>query len=56
MGRSHAISDADWDRVKDLQPGQHDGIADDNWRFLDAVLWITATGAPWRDLPERLGE
>jgi transposase len=58
MGHRHAISDADWDRVKDLlpgQPGQHGGVADDNRRFLDAVLWIAKTGAPWRDLPERLG-
>jgi transposase len=54
----HAISDADWDRIKDLlpgQPGQHGGVADDNRRFIDAVLWIAKTGAPWRDLPERLG-
>ena len=59
MGRRHATSDADWDRVKDLrpgQPGQHGGIADDNRRFLDAVLWIARTGAPWRDLPDRLGD
>ena len=59
MGRRHAISDADWDRVKGLLPGQrgqHGGIADDNRRFLDAVLWIARTGAPWRDLPERLGD
>lgn len=58
MGHRHAISDADWDRVKDLLPGQrgqHGGVADDNRRFLDAVLWIARTGAPWRDLPDRLG-
>ena len=23
--------------------------------FIDAVLWIAKTGAPWRDLPERFG-
>jgi transposase len=58
MGFRHAISDADWHRVKDLlpgQPGQHGGVAEDNRRFLDAVLWIARTGAPWRDLPDRLG-
>lgn len=58
MGFRHAISDADWVRVRDLlpgQPGQHGGVAEDNRRFLDAVLWIARTGAPWRDLPERLG-
>jgi transposase len=54
----HAISDADWDRIKDLLPGQvgqHGGVAEDNRRFIDAVLWVARTGAAWADLPERLG-
>jgi transposase len=58
MGFRHAISDADWERVRPLlpgQPGQHGGVAEDNRRFLDAVLWVARTGAAWRDLPERLG-
>src|SRR5437762_6638523 len=58
MGHRHAISDADWDRIKDLlpgRPGQTGWLAADNRRFIDAVLWIAKTGAPWRDLPERLG-
>jgi transposase len=58
MSFRHAISDADWDRLRHLlpgQPGQHGRVADDNRRFLDAVLWIARTGAPWRDLPDRLG-
>ena len=55
----HAISDADWGRVKDLlpgRPGQPGWVAKDNRLFLDAVLWVAKTGAPWRDLPERLGK
>jgi transposase len=58
MRHRHAISDDDWARVKDLlpgRPGQHGKVAEDNRRFFDAVLWIARTGAPWRDLPERLG-
>jgi transposase len=58
MGRRHEISDADWERIKDLlpgQPGQHGGIAEDNRRFINAVLYVARTGIPWRDLPERLG-
>src|SRR5260370_29636112 len=54
----HAISDADWDRIKDLLPGragQTGWLAQDNRRFIDAVLWIAKTGAPWRDLPQRFG-
>lgn len=58
MGHRHAISDADWDRIKDLlpgRPGQTGWVAKDNRRFIDAVLWVAKTGAPWRDLPDRFG-
>jgi transposase len=59
MRHRHAISDVDWERIKDLlpgRPGQHGGVATDNRLFIDAVLWIAKTGAPWRDLPERFGD
>jgi transposase len=59
MRHRHAISDEDWARIKDLlpgQPGQHGKVAKDNRLFLDAVLWIAKTGAPWRDLPDRFGK
>lgn len=58
MGYRHEVSDADWDRIRALlpgQPGQHGGVAEDNRRFINAVLWIARTGAAWADLPERLG-
>ena len=58
MRHRHAISDDDWARIKDLlpgRPGQHGKVAENNCPFLDAVLWIARTGAPWRDLPERFG-
>ena len=58
MNHRYEISDADWDRIQDFlpgQPGQHGGVAQDNRRFLNAVLWIARTGAAWEDLPERLG-
>ena len=29
--------------------------AKDNRLFINAILWIAKTGAPWRDLPERFG-
>src|SRR4051794_21198419 len=58
MQRRHAISDENWERIKDLLPGKKGdpGVtAKDNRSFIDAVLWIAKTGAPWRDLPERFG-
>ena len=54
----HAISDADWDRIKHLLPGQrgqHGGVARDNRLFVDAVLYVARTGIPWEDLPARFG-
>ena len=56
--RRHEISDEHWERIKDLLPGQprDPGVtAKDNRLFVNAVLWIAKTGAPWRDLPERFG-
>lgn len=58
MGHRHAISDADWNRLSELlpgRPGQTGWLAVDNRLFIDAVLWIAKTGAPWRDLPPRFG-
>jgi transposase len=54
----HAISDQDWERIKDLLPGKagDPGVtARDNRLFIDAVLWVAKTSAAWRDLPERFG-
>jgi transposase len=59
MRHRHAISDEDWDRIKDLLPGKAGdpgATAKDNRLFIDAVLWIGKTGAPWRDLPDRFGK
>jgi transposase len=56
--RRHEISDDQWDRIKDLLPGKEGdpGVtAKDNRLFVNAVLWIAKTGAPWRDLPDRFG-
>jgi transposase len=56
--RRHEIKDDDWIRIKDLLPGRagDPGVtAKDNRLFINAVLWIAKTGAPWRDLPERFG-
>ncbi|QDV34388.1 hypothetical protein ElP_22740 [Tautonia plasticadhaerens] len=37
------------------KPGDPGATAKDNRLFLDAVLWIARTGAPWPDLPARFG-
>jgi transposase len=49
----HAISDADWERLKGLLPNH--GPEGNRRRFVDAILYVARTGIPWRDLPERFG-
>nr|WP_006786990.1 IS5 family transposase [Thiorhodospira sibirica] len=49
------LRDDPWERLEPLLPGKVTdcGVtAKDNRRFMEAVLWIARTGAPWRDLPE----
>lgn len=55
----YAISDDNYSRIEHLLPGQPGKLgrnAKDNRLFIDAVLWIGHTGAPWPDLPERFGK
>lgn len=52
------LRDDQWERIKELLPGKVGdcGVtAKDNRLFIEAVLWIARTGAPWRDLPVELG-
>jgi len=47
-----------WERIEPLLPGKSSdcGVTGgDNRLFLESVLWICRTGAPWRDLPEGFG-
>jgi transposase len=56
--RRYGIRDDQWQRVEHLLPGKVNDVgrtAADNRLFLEAVLWIAPSGAPWRDLPERVG-
>jgi transposase len=58
MARRHEITDDQWDAIKDFLPGKEGdpgATAKDNRLFINAVMWIAKTGAPWRDLPERFG-
>ena len=55
----HELSLEDWDRLKPL----FKKVLGNLWRnregkdrvMLNGMLWILATGAPWRDLPEKFG-
>ena len=57
--RRYEITDEQWQRIEHLlpgKPGDPGRTAEDNRRFINAVLWIARTGAPWPDLPERFGK
>ena len=43
-------------RVAHLLPRQCGNVAVDNHTFVNALLWMCRTGAPWRDLPECYGK
>jgi putative transposase len=52
------LKDEQWERVASLLPGKAGDpgrSGADNRLFLEAVLWMVRTGAPWRDLPEMFG-
>jgi transposase len=54
----YGLRDDQWERIKDLLPGKLGDVgatAQDNRRFIEAVLYRYHAGIPWRDLPERFG-
>ncbi len=56
MPRRHELSDAEWMQLQPLLPPRKAGKPrQDDRRILNGILWRLATGAPWRDLPERYG-
>jgi transposase len=54
----YELTEKEYRQIRPLLPGQKGcpgGQAKDNRLFVNAVIWIARTGAPWRDLPERFG-
>jgi len=52
------LSDRQWAAMSGLIIGRADqrgSTGRDNRMFVEGVLWIVRTGAPWRDLPEAFG-
>lgn len=57
--RRHELTDAQWEKIKDLLPGRKGDpgrTAADNRLFLDAIVYVLKTGIAWSDLPERYGK
>lgn len=59
MVQRYELSEQQWRRICDLLPGKASDpgrTAEDNRRFVNAVLWVLRSGARWGDLPERYGK
>ena len=59
MRRRYEISDEQYERIEPLlsgKPGTPGRNAENNRRFINAVVWIARTGSPWPDLPGRFGK
>ena len=55
----HDISDRLWNEIEPHLPGYKGSTgrpAYNNRRFINGVMWIIRTGAPWRDLPASYGD
>jgi len=53
------LNDERWERIAPLVPGKEGDpgrSGEDNRRFVEGVLWIMRTGAPWRDPPPHFGK
>lgn len=59
LGVRLVLSDEQWAKLSGLiigRPDQRGSTGRNNRMFVEGVLWIVRTGAPWRDLPAAFGE
>lgn len=59
MGRQYALTDDQWECIKDLlpaHPAHVDATARNNRLFIDAVLYRYLVGIPWCDLPKQFAD
>jgi transposase len=57
--RRYGLRDDQWERTKDFLTGREGrvrGTAKDSGLFVEAVLYRSKGGVPWRDLPGRFGD
>lgn len=59
MATRHRLRDEQWQAIAKVLPGKKGDrgrAGADNRKFIEAVMWIGRTGAPWRDLPAEYGK
>jgi transposase len=58
MAMHYALSDSQWDKIKDALPGKDSDpgrSGGDNRRFIEAIIWVGRNGARWRAIPSDYG-
>lgn len=59
MTRRYELTDQEWEQIASLLPPEKTNKPGrppkDNRLMVNAMVWITRSGVPWRDLPERYG-
>lgn len=58
MTKRYELTQEQWDEIKDSLPGKKGDpgrTGENNKEFIEAVMWVAKTGAPWRDLPPEYG-
>jgi transposase len=59
MSAQSDLAEEEWAAIGPLLPserGRNCRPAHDNRQFLNGMLWVACTGAPWRDLPSEYGK
>ena len=59
MTYNYALTDNQWNKIKDLLPGKitDPGVtAKDNRLFVNAIIYRYKTGIPWRAIPQEFGD
>ena len=59
MQKRYELTVEQWSKIKNFLPGKEGDpgrTGSSNKDFIEAVMWIGKTGAPWRDLPPEYGK
>ena len=59
MSVCYELREDQWEKIKDSlpgKPGDPGRSAEDNRKFIEAVMWIARNGARWRSLPSEYGK
>ena len=52
----YELTDGEWAAIKPMLPNKPRGVRRVNdRRVLNGIFWLLRSGAPWRDLPDKLG-